>query len=308
MVYRPHDICSAAFLNDTQRVRLLATREAPGGVIDNDEDPLEDAEEEAIDADPEMLSLLAQYELGDVSEEDEEGGDHAGAEDDVERQHADLALFRRIVRRQRREAALARAVDPPGLLQVGPNPVALTSHGLFFRCAESQAGDREGPPQADNDGIARTTGETALPLRVSWRPSKRSPIRASPLHWAVLGRAHAAIRLLVELGADARQEIRHDVGYGGGAVSGIAPEALAIANHSRETLKVLREAVTARNLLLERRSEEKQSIECRLEQRKARREKERLSREQRRTQEEELEESAYSGIGESVDQEQDYNS
>ncbi|CCW64438.1 unnamed protein product [Phytomonas sp. EM1] len=329
MVYRAKDICSAAFYNDVQRLRLLATQGVPGGVIDNEEDPLEDAEEEAIDANPEMVNLLAQYELGAASDDDYEGGKNDAAQvdddvDDEELQQADLALFRRIVRREIREAALARNLNTPGLLQVGTNPVEITPHGVFFSIREDPqggSGEAGGPSQGES---SRDTGEEAvIPLRVSWKPSKRSPLRASPLHWAVLGRSHEAIRLLIELGADARQEIHQDVGFtpdllpsptmnhtaerGGCPIRGLTPEELAIANRSDATLKVLRAAVATRSQILERRSEEKQNIEGRLEQRKARREKERLSREQRRMQEEEFEESAYSGNGGSEEPEQYYH-
>lgn len=70
-----------------------------------------------------------------------------------------------------------------------------------------------------------------------FRTSAKSTIAASPLHWAVLGRAHKAVAFLVSKGADSSSKC---------PVLGATPAEIAEANGSYETLRVLSEAVALR--------------------------------------------------------------
>lgn len=63
-----------------------------------------------------------------------------------------------------------------------------------------------------------------------FKTSAKSSLTATPLHWAVLGRSHAAIEFLVSQGADIHALC---------PVLGVSPVDIATVNKSFETLKVL---------------------------------------------------------------------
>lgn len=111
--------------------------------------------------------------------------------------------------------------------------------------------------------------ETAL--TVHWKPSKRSTYKAYPLHWAVMGRSHRAIRYLIQHGADPDLVV----------IRGLRAREIAIANGLHETLHVLEKSITAYKEMLQKEEEEKQKIESELEQLKAAKERRKMEREQR---------------------------
>lgn len=112
--------------------------------------------------------------------------------------------------------------------------------------------------------------EKAL-LTVHWKPSKRSTYPAYPLHWAVMGRSHRAIRYLIKNGADPELS----------AVLGLLPKDIATANGLHETLHVLEMSMKEYKEMLQKDDEEKKKIESELEQLKAAKERRKMEREQR---------------------------
>lgn len=320
MVCRPRDICSAAFANDLQRLRLLLLTSAPGGLENNEEDDLSDEDEAAIDADPELVRLHAQYNLtrGDEEEEAddvEEFGEEGEAEldeEEAEAQEADFDVCRRFVRRELRARAIAALVNQPGTLQIGTNLANIRSYGVLFSATEA------------NDCEA----ENRLPLHVEWKPSLRSPFAAYPLHWAVLGKAHEAIAFLIEHGADTERVVgapgdslyrpeKVEEAMAAAQIGGLNPTAagstseaaaatedprslstfpvgltalaIAKANKFEVCANIIETAVAAQAASLQQLEAEKQRLEGQLEQRKARKEKRRLAREQRSAAREEAE-------------------
>lgn len=113
--------------------------------------------------------------------------------------------------------------------------------------------------------------EEDVALTVHWKPSKRSTHMAYPLHWAVMGRSHRAIRYLVQHGADPEL----------GVLADLRPRDVAVSNGLHETLHVLEKSISAYKEALQKEEEEKQKIESELEQLKAAKERRKMEREQR---------------------------
>lgn len=382
MVYRPRDICSAAFFNDLPRLRLLLHQDAPGGLeyrfnlerflahvnananananangangvppptsAPPAYDGVEDEEEEetefdndleaALEADTELERLRKLYTL---EEEDIDDDDAAAAAEEAEAgtggseedglydpdvveaemtaQEADFARFKRLLRHQAREKALAATLHKHGLLVSGDSPAELQSYGVMFTSRElsSEQRQRQGHGAEEEAEVEVEEEKTShvTPLAVRWLPSRVSPYVAGPLHWAALGRAHDAIRFLVANGVDAADEVglgeeRRKYGEGCGAFvfpPGLTAERLASMNESAETVRVLRAAVADREEYLRSLERAKQQVEGSLEQRKARQEKRRLGREQRRVAREERNAAAEEEEDDGVDDNEEGN-
>lgn len=473
---RPRDLFTAAFYDDIQRLHFLATEGVPGGYTDDEELELEEEEELAIDADEELVRLKQLY-LPPEDEEQDEREELSDEEDDLDydpeeeeqERETKLEMFRKLVRRKIRRAAIAKRVNVSGFIQCGLSVVDRKPYGVLFRakecpsgsqmaavleavrlkCAEGVAQDSNGnfpskgefnlqrymlrhvplrsgarqgrgflrssslssyqsstaeihvnreernssvsspngdflPPikstpsrSVNGRPVPRSvvvlsndlTGDVPLlsplhivdppeivvepelltetseplqrvpsiqddvltgsfasnewlvecrpvPLRVHWKPSKRSPFPAYPLHWAVMGRSHRAIRFLVANGADAELTISvpfalnangpvaaplkppqegaekveevasspsASLSAGASATfpSGLTAHHIAMSNGLFETAQVLEEAIRQKTEILQKEKEEKQKIESELEKMKAAKERRKMEREQR---------------------------
>lgn len=156
-VPRPRDICSAAFLDDTQRLHFLATEGVPGGYEDDEEGDLEEEEEAAIDADEELVRLKKLY-IPNPDEEEEQQANRDGEDDDMddddeydddgysqeaeEEREVKLEQFRKLIRRKLRRRAIAKKLNVLGFIKTGLSAVEMKEYGLMFRSKERVAPDR----------------------------------------------------------------------------------------------------------------------------------------------------------------------
>ena len=88
----------------------------------------------------------------------------------------------RAAKRQANEVELLRRVNQPDLITVRKTPVDLKRYGFGLK--------------------VRETDDASRMATLQFKPSSKYMHKAPPLHWAVLGKEHAAVALLVENGAD----------------------------------------------------------------------------------------------------------
>lgn len=264
MKYRAKTLCAAAFEDDVSRLRLLSLASAPGGLAD-DEDWTE--EHEAA-----VQSLM--HELCPTLMKDPGGGEGGEEEDvsDPEPEEEEKEKLKAIAHARLRRQAVGAMLAAPDLLPSGTSPVTLTNYGISLSVRE--------------DAAQETSEEAAIgEVRVTyyWKPCQHSTYAATPLHWAVLARAHAAVRFLVlhEAPCDAtvcwREKTEKDVFQ---LPDDVTPAAVAAANRSPATLRVLEAAIAERDAVYQKEEESIVDINGSVEQRHGRRERRRLEAEQ----------------------------
>ncbi|KPA80779.1 hypothetical protein ABB37_04227 [Leptomonas pyrrhocoris] len=197
------------------------------------------------------------------------------AETDRQAQQHDLLIYQCLLAEQRHRESVARQLQEHGLIHVSTTPpVNMNSYGILFSCrekavlmphhhdeTESHGNDTAAAAGTDDRGVVTS-------LQVRWQPSKRSRYGGTPLHWAVLARAHAMVKFLVEHGADEMAGLSSVVDTTAGAetatarghgsatatdavaaakvLSQLTPAVMAAANESLPTLQVLEMALAAR--------------------------------------------------------------
>lgn len=223
----------------------------------------------ALMAHPELQRVTQAYALEPADDEnndsellDEE--EEEAAEADRQAQQHDLLIYRCMLAEQRHRESVAQRLQQHGFVQVSTTPpVDLTPYGILFSCREKAVPSSS----AWAPGEEVESSATATPLQVRWQPSKRSRYAGTPLHWAVLGRAHAMVKFLVEHGADELAGLifvdstttRSTPAKGEHAASDsmkdttamrvlaqLTPGSMAEANESYATLHVLDAALAAR--------------------------------------------------------------
>jgi hypothetical protein len=120
----------------------------------------------------------------------------------------------RAQRRAANEKEISDRVSRPNFLVTRQSPVNKQQYGIFVRAVERD-----------------------LSMVIQFKTSKKSPFVGYPLHWAVLGREHAAIEQLIMYGADASCQVPE---------LGVTVTDICKANQSLETLEVVRRAVAKR--------------------------------------------------------------
>ena len=126
-------------------------------------------------------------------------------------EEAAAAAKDRTHRRSVNEKEIAHRISQSNFLFTRQSPVNKAQFGLYIRALE-------------RDFCCIT----------QFKPSKKSPFVAPPLHWAVLGREHSVIEQLILLGADVNQKV-HELG--------VTIFDICKANQSLETLKVIERSV-----------------------------------------------------------------
>ncbi|CAM36859.1 conserved hypothetical protein [Leishmania braziliensis MHOM/BR/75/M2904] len=186
----------------------------------------------------------AYYQDDDAALLDEDAEE--AAEADREAQQRDILLYKRLLAHQLHCGSIAQHIQQHGLLRMSTTPpVDMTMYGILFSC-------REVPPASG----AAEHSESSVSLQVRWQPSKRSRYAGTPLHWAVLARAHDAVRFLVEHGADCTAGLKAVTNdgtapdaqlmmYDQKVLATLTPARMAAANESHSTLEVLKRAVAA---------------------------------------------------------------
>ncbi|TPP51874.1 Ankyrin repeat family protein [Leishmania donovani] len=284
---RPRDICTAAFEGDTARVEQLVT--AAGVYSGRWHSPF------VVDTSAAARDALAHWE-GVGNDEDDEG--YGGAEEDIEEvlgeeEMAKLKahpVLRGIVKAYSLDEqalggaaedgegadSVAEHIQQHGLLRMSTTPpVDMTLYGILFSC-------REVPTAAVGAAVSE---ESSVPLQVRWQPSKRSRYAGTPLHWAVLARAHDTVRFLVEHGADCSAGLKAVTNDGAApdaqlamcdqkVLGSLTPARMAADNESHSTLEVLERAVAAQ----EARRADEEAFFIMLEKRLRRRREEYLRR------------------------------
>lgn len=174
---RPHDLCSAAYYGDVEKLKELLAVEAV-----EEEPPLE------AEFDP----------LAPIDEE------------------AVAAAADRAARREANEKEIQKRLSTTRRIVTRLSAVNTQEYGFFLSATELLTPDGD------------------FQLRSRYKASRRSTIAAAPLHWAVLGREHAAVEFLVMNGADAEQIIPE---------LGISVRDIIATNELLETDKVLRKTL-----------------------------------------------------------------
>lgn len=134
-------------------------------------------------------------------------------------EEAIAAAADRKARRQANEKEIAQRLSTNRRIVTRLSAVNVETYGMFATATEQLLGD----------------GTFTIMSRI--KTSKRSPFGASPLHWAVLGREHAAIEALILAGAD---------------VAAVVPELeltiddIIRVNELKETAKVVARAIKLR--------------------------------------------------------------
>ncbi|KAG5511390.1 hypothetical protein JKF63_07353 [Porcisia hertigi] len=181
---------------------------------------------------------------------DEEAAE--AAEADREAQQRDISLYKRLLAHQLHRDSVADHLQRHGLLRMSTTPpVDMTLYGILFSCREAPAALSAGA-----GGDAAEASESVVPLQVRWQPSKRSRFAGTPLHWAVLARAHDMVRFLVEHGVDSTAGLKavtvdgtaldpHPAFGDAKVLAALTPALMAAANESHTTFDVLERAVAA---------------------------------------------------------------
>ncbi|GET85759.1 hypothetical protein, conserved [Leishmania tarentolae] len=296
MSKRPRDICTAAFEGDTARVEQLVTaagvysgrwhspftidtsasardalahwegvrdeNEGDGGAEEDIEEVLSEEEIAKLTAHPALRGIVNAYSLDEQAHNgDEEGAgtytqdDDAAlldevaeeaAEADRQAQQGDILLYKRLLAHQLHRSSIAEHIKAHGLLRMSTTPpVDMALYGILFSCHEI-------PIAAGGAAVS----ERSLPLQVRWQPSKRSRYAGTPLHWAVLARAHDMVRFLVEHGADCTAGLKAVTNDGAApdaevavcdqkVLEALTPARMAADNESHGTLEVLERALAA---------------------------------------------------------------
>ncbi|KPI84140.1 hypothetical protein ABL78_6814 [Leptomonas seymouri] len=265
----------------------------------------------ALAAHPELQRVMQAYALDVAAAEDEEdaanddngdggaeGNDNELLDEDEEEaaeadrlaQQHDFLIYRCLLAEQRHRESIAQRLQQHGLLQTSTTPpVNMVSYGILFSCrAQSISPPRSeelNEDPADGTSDAPAAPGASISLQVRWQPSKRSRYGGTPLHWAVLSRAHAAVKFLVEHGADETLGLQ-EIGNASGAAAAesgcdsaaaatkvlcqLTPAVMAIANESLPTLEVLETALAARAADQENRKAFYAALENRMQRRKER--------------------------------------
>jgi hypothetical protein len=239
---------------------------------------------------------------GDDAELLDEAEEEA-AEADRQAQQHDLLIYRCLLAEQRHRESVAQRLQQHGLLHTSVTPpVNMTTYGILFSCREKAVcaafpGSLSSAPSLGKENTLAAhpsdTTTTTTSLQVRWQPSKRSRYAGTPLHWAVLARAHSTVKFLVEHGADetaglrstddglpearAEEEEEDNDGSSTAATAAAAkvlaqltPAAMAEANESLPTLRVLEAALAARTAEEENRRLFYVALKNRMERRKQR--------------------------------------
>ncbi|CBZ23382.1 conserved hypothetical protein [Leishmania mexicana MHOM/GT/2001/U1103] len=245
--------------------------ERDGGAEEDIEELLEEEEMAKLTAHPFLRGIVKAYGLdeqalssaaedGEGASGDEDAGAYTqeddaalldeeaeeAAEADRQAQQGDILLYKRLLAHQLHRNSVTEHIQRHGLLRMSPTPpVDMTLYGILFSC-------REVPTAAG--GAAES--ESSVPLQVRWQPSKRSRYAGTPLHWAVLARAHDMVRFLVEHGADCTAGLKAVADDGAApdaqlemcdqkVLESLTPARIAADNESHGTLEVLERAVAA---------------------------------------------------------------
>lgn len=122
----------------------------------------------------------------------------------------------------------------------------------------------------------------ACTLRPQFKPSKRSSYPAAPLHWAVLGRSHDAVKFLIRSGVDIKQEVPD--------FPNVTAALICECNKSMETARVMARATEASVKKANEKEEKRESLVNALEE--LRRERERRAAREKEEEEEREEDEA----------------
>nr|CCC94118.1 conserved hypothetical protein [Trypanosoma congolense IL3000] len=156
------------------------------------------------------VERMKQLVYSHIQEEEEEvsEGSEEGTEEDVDMDMINsLREMRRVEKHREKVAQLLQSVGP---LQVEETK---EQYGFSFRATETAS---------DNS------------LKIEFKLSKKSKYPAAPLHWAVLGRSHEAVRYLVKRGVDVQQQVPD--------FPDVTANKICVCNKSYETARVLEES------------------------------------------------------------------
>ncbi|CAC9442985.1 conserved hypothetical protein [Leishmania infantum JPCM5] len=269
--------------------------EGYGGAEEDIEEVLGEEEMAKLKAHPVLRGIVKAYSLdeqalGGAAEDGEGAGAYMqdddaalldeeaeeAAEVDRRAQQGDILLYKRLLAHQLHRDSVAEHIQQHGLLRMSTTPpVDMTLYGILFSC-------REVPTAAVGAAVSE---ESSVPLQVRWQPSKRSRYAGTPLHWAVLARAHDTVRFLVEHGADCSAGLKAVTNDGAApdaqlamcdqkVLGSLTPARMAADNESHGTLEVLERAVAAQ----EARRADEEAFFIMLEKRLRRRREEYLRR------------------------------
>ena len=104
-------------------------------------------------------------------------------------------------------------------------------------CATGRIVTRLSPVNVQHYGIGMLVSEADMRCTVQFKASKKATAEGTPLHWAVLGREHDAVELLLKAGADPAAKVTE---------LGVTAEDIIAKNDLKETAKAFARGVAAR--------------------------------------------------------------